>query len=145
MEVVMGFIMDESLGFQISRTAVTMKKKFSKRLRPYDLTPEQWTLLNRLGELDGVTQKDLSERTYKDQPNTTRILDKLEKKKLVRRAANPDDRRAFIVFLTDKGREMRKDIIPITMQLNEDAAVGLNKEDRIQLIDLLNRVYENLG
>ena len=48
----MGFIMDESLGFIISRTAVSMKKKFAKRLKQYDLTPEQWSLLNRLGEQD---------------------------------------------------------------------------------------------
>ncbi len=141
----MGFIMDESLGFIISRTAVSMKKKFAKRLKQYDLTPEQWSLLNRLGEQDGVTQKDLSERTYKDQPNTTRILDKLEKKKMVRRADCPEDRRAFIIFLTDKGKEMRTKIIPITMQLNEDAAMGLKKQDRLQLIILLNKVYENLG
>lgn len=141
----MTFNMDESLGFIINRTSLKVKKEFTKRLKPYDITPEQWALLNRLGEQDGLTQKDLSERTYKDQPNTARILDKLEKKELLKRTDNPSDRRAVLIFLTDKGRHVRKNIIPITTQLNKDAAMGLEKEECHQLISLLNKVYENLN
>lgn len=141
----MKFIMDESLGFIVNRTSVAIKKEFVKRLRPYDLTPEQWSILNRLGEQDGLTQKDLAERTYKDQPNTARILDKLEKKKLIRRADNPEDRRAFLIFLTTRGKEVRESIIPISSKLNEDAAVGLEKEEYSQLIALLNKVHNNLN
>jgi DNA-binding MarR family transcriptional regulator len=141
----MNFIMDKSLGFIINRASVAVKKEFVKRLRSYDLTPEQWSILNRLGEQDGLTQKNLAERTYKDQPNTARILDKLEKKELLKRADNPEDRRAFLIFLTDKGKDLRESIIPITTQLNKDAASGLKKEEYEQLISLLGRVYENLN
>lgn len=141
----MHFNMDESLGFIITRTSVKVKKEFVKRLRPYDLTPEQWSILNRLGEQDGITQKELAERTFKDQPNTARILDKLEKKQLLRRADNPEDRRAFLVFLTDKGSAVRESIIPISTQLNKDAAKGLQEDESRQLIKLLNHVYENLN
>jgi DNA-binding MarR family transcriptional regulator len=139
----MSFNMDESLGYIINRTLMKIKKEFIKRLKPYDLTPEQWTLLNRLGEQDGLTQTDLAEKTYKDQPNTTRMLDKLEKKNLLRRADNPEDRRAFLIYLTDKGKEVRESIIPIATQLNEDASFGLEKAECRQLISLLNRVANN--
>lgn len=141
----MNFNMDESLGFIINKTAIAIKKEFIKRLKPYGLTPEQWSILNRLGEQDGLSQKDLAQRTYKDQPNTARILDKLEKKMLLKRADNPDDRRGFLIFLTPKGQEIRASILPITTQLNEDAALGLKKQEKNQLINLLNRVYDNLN
>ncbi len=141
----MTFIMDESLGFIINRTAVAVKKEFTRRLKAFDLTPEQWSILNRLGEQDKLTQKDLAERTYKDQPNTARILDKLEKKELIRRVDNPEDRRAFLIHLTDRGKEVREGIIPITLQLNVDASAGFEKEETRQLINLLNRVYDNLN
>lgn len=141
----MDFIMDESLGFIINRTAIAVKKEFTKRLKSFNLTPEQWSILNRLGEQDGLTQKDLAERTYKDQPNTARILDKLEKKELLRRAGNPEDRRTFLIFLTESGKEVRERIIPITIQLNEDAAAELEKEEYKQLIALLDKVYKNLN
>ncbi|SMD13361.1 DNA-binding transcriptional regulator, MarR family [Desulfocicer vacuolatum DSM 3385] len=139
----MDFNMDHSIGFILNRTATAVKKEFTKRLKPYDITPEQWSILNRLGEQDGVTQKKLSDRTYKDQPNTTRILDKLEKKGLIRRADNPEDRRAFIIFITDKGKDARKKITPITAQLNADASQGLNENDLNNLLTLLNKVYTN--
>ena len=41
----------------------------------FDMTPEQWAVLNRLWEKDDVTQNDLAERTFKDQPNIGRILE----------------------------------------------------------------------
>ena len=141
----MPFIMDESLGFVINRTSVAIKKEFAKRLKPYDLTPEQWSILNRLGEQDGLTQKDLADRTYKDQPNTARILDKLERKGLLRRADNPEDRRAFLIFLTDEGKSVRESIIPITTQLNKDAGSGLETKECRQLIALLQKVYANIS
>lgn len=141
----MSFIMDESLGFIINRASVAIKKEFVKRLKSYDLTPEQWSILNRLAEQDGLTQKSLAERTYKDQPNTARILDKLEKKELLKRSDNPEDRRTFLIFLTAKGRALRESIIPITTQLNEDAAHGLKQEEVQQLISLLDRVYANVN
>lgn len=141
----MNFNMDESIGFIINRTAVSVKKQFVKRLKPFNLTPEQWSILNRLGERDGLTQTALAERTYKDQPNTARILDKLESKELLKRVDNPEDRRAFLIFLTDEGKKVRESIIPISKQLNTDAAMGLESEEQSQLINLLNKVYENLN
>lgn len=141
----MTFIMDQSLGFIVNRTSVAIKKQFAKRLRPYGLTPEQWSVLNRLAERDGLTQTDLAERTYKDPPNTARILDKLEKKKLLKRAENPADRRAFLIFLTDRGKTVREEIVPITSRLNDEAAAGLSPEECNRLISLLNRVHENLS
>jgi len=41
----------------------------------FDMTPEQWAVLNRLWEKDDVTQNDLTERNFKDQPNIGRILE----------------------------------------------------------------------
>lgn len=48
----MAFVIDDSLGFILNRAATSLKKELSKRLRPYDITPEQWSVLNRLGEQD---------------------------------------------------------------------------------------------
>lgn len=140
----MKFNMDESIGFVINKTSQAIKKEFSRRLKAYDLTPEQWSALNRLGEEDGLTQKDLAERTYKDSPNTTRIIDKLEKKGLLQRREDPEDRRAFQIFLTESGKSLREQIIPVASQLNVDVTDGLDKKDLSQLLQLMNRIYANL-
>lgn len=61
--------------------------------KPYNLTPEQAGVLRRLGEQEGISQKELSIRMVKDQTNIIRLLDQLEKKNLVRRGPNKEDRR----------------------------------------------------
>lgn len=139
----MKFNMDESLGFIVNRTSQAIKKEFSRRLRTYGLTPEQWSALNRLGEQDGLSQKDLAERTYKDSPTTARIIDKLENKGLLRRSDDPEDRRVFLICLTESGKMLREDIIPIATQLNADASKGLSEKDLNNLLHLLNKVYAN--
>lgn len=71
------FLLDESIGFVVNQTALKLRTEMARRLKPFGLTPEQWSVLNRLAEQDGISQRELATRTFKDQPTTARILDKL--------------------------------------------------------------------
>ncbi|WP_243689260.1 MarR family winged helix-turn-helix transcriptional regulator [Geotalea toluenoxydans] len=73
----MPFLLDESIGFVVNQTALKLRTEMARRLKPFGLTPEQWSVLNRLAEQDGISQRELATRTFKDQPTTARILDKL--------------------------------------------------------------------
>lgn len=121
-----------------------MKNELSRVFKPYGVTPEQWGLLNRLWEKDGVSQKDLSQVSFKDQPTTARILDHLEKKGLVRRMASPADRRTTLLFLTDRGKEMRGLLVPLAERTLEMALRGFSDEEMGNLKGMLNRIYSNL-
>ncbi len=140
----MSFQLDESIGFTVNRTALKLKTEMARRLKPFELSPEQWSVLNRLGEGDGISQKDLADRTFKDAPTTARILDKLEDRGLVRRSDHPDDRRTFLIFITIQGQELRERIVPVALSMNDDAGIGLNANERELLLLLLNRVQENI-
>lgn len=135
---------EQSLGFIISRTHAKMKNNLTKTLKPYNVTPEQWAVLNRLWEQDGISQKELSEKSLKDQPTTTRILDKLEQRGLIRRQANPEDRRAFLIYLTNEGRDIRYPLINLARQALAQSLKGLSKEEQAELKNLLNRITDNL-
>lgn len=127
-------------GFVICRAAVRIKAILTRRLKEYDITPEQWGVIAMLREEDGITQKELSCRILKDQPNTTRILDKLAGKGLVRRAGAAADRRAYLVHLTDKGREMHDRLLPAVIAFRQDIVKGLTAEELGTLLRLLDRV-----
>ncbi|MBK5262088.1 MAG: MarR family transcriptional regulator, partial [Peptostreptococcaceae bacterium] len=71
---------EQNLGFIISRTNTKIKNNLAKALKPYNITHEQWPLLKWLWVQDGISQKELSEKSFKDQPTTARILDKLEQR-----------------------------------------------------------------
>lgn len=93
---------------------------------------------------DGISQKELSEKTFKDQPTTTRILDKLERRGLIRRQADSEDRRVSLVFLTSEGQEIRGPLISLARQALEQALEGLSEQEQDQLKNLLGRISDNL-
>ena len=134
-----------SLGFVISATNTKMKNHLAKALKPYNVTPEQWALLIQLWERDGITQKELSEKSLKDQPTTTRILDKLEKRGLIRRQANSEDRRVFLIYLTSEGLNIRAPLTGLARQALAEALQGFSEQDQTQLRNLLNKIIDNLN
>lgn len=121
-----------------------MKNNLAKALKPYNVTQEQWPLLIQLWVQDGISQKELSEKSFKDQPTTTRILDKLERRRLIRRQANSVDRRVSLIYLTSEGHEIRGQLIPLARQALEHSLHGLSEQEQAQLKNLLTRICDNL-
>ncbi|WP_407311471.1 MarR family winged helix-turn-helix transcriptional regulator [Desulfosporosinus sp. SB140] len=140
----MKYILEESLGFIISRTHQKLSNYLTRKFKPCDITPEQWEILNRLWQKDGISQKEISEITLKDQTTLTRILDKLEYKDLIKRQTSPNDRRVFLIFLTDKGRSLEDILVKIAYEVSGEVQHGLSEEEIRQLKVLLNKILLNV-
>lgn len=140
----MRFKLYDSLGFILNKTNTKLKNELLHRFKEYDITSEQWCILNCLWEQESVTPKELSDIIFKDKPNTNRILEKLQKKGLVVRKPHPIDKRAFQIFLTDRGWALRDELIPKGMQLLEEAIAGIEKHKVLEMKKLLNQIYDNL-
>jgi DNA-binding MarR family transcriptional regulator len=97
-----------------------------------------------LWDEDGITQKELTSRLFKDQPTTTRMLDKLENKGIIRREDAADDRRAFLIYLTEEGREMRNALYPIILDLRDDTWRGFTTDEMAIFMNMLDRIWDNL-
>jgi DNA-binding MarR family transcriptional regulator len=138
------FSLDRSLGFVANRAALRLELALARALAPFDVTPQQWALLNRLWEQDGLTQRELADRTFKDPPNTTRMLDKLERKGLVARRPDPDDRRVALIYLTERGRRLKADLIPLARGILARATQGIGEADLAVALGVLDRVADNL-
>ena len=103
------FNLDNALGYLVRQTAlrfqVSMRR--SLKVKGHNFTSEQWGVLCRLWEEEGLTQKEISNRVYRGEtkrgwPSISRVLDVLAKKKLIIRKMDTDDRRAFRIYLTKK-------------------------------------------
>ena len=140
----MKFKLDDSLGFILNKTNTKLKNELFRRFKEYDITPEQWAVLNCLWEQEGVTPKELADSIVKDKPNTNRILEKLQIKELIVRKLHPVDKRAFQIFLTNRGWALREELIPKVMQLLEEATIGIEKHKVVEIKKLLNQIYDNL-
>lgn len=140
----MEFNLDDSLGFILNKLNTKLKNELLQRLKEYDVTPEQWSVLNRLWIQEGITPRELSDIIFKDKPNTNRILEKLQIKKLIVRKPHPVDKRAFQIFLTKRGWTLKDKLIPIVTQLLEETTIGISKSKILDIKKLLNQMYDNL-
>lgn len=86
----------------------------------YDLSREQFELLQVLWEGDNVNQQTISKKLQKDKYNVTKLLNTLTKRGFVQRKMSQEDKRNNIVVLTEKGQEARKALIQIEEQVHTD-------------------------
>ena len=140
----MSFEFNESLGFIMNRTNNKLKNTLIQIFKPYDVTPEQWVILKRLWQQEGITPKYIAELTFKDQPTVVRILEKLERKGFIFKEINLEDSRSYLIYLTESGRELKNVLIPLAEEKQKDALNGLDKKDIEKLFQMLNKIYENL-
>src|SRR3546814_16154 len=97
---------------------------------------------NRPGQLAGVT--DLARAAEVNPGAMTRLLDRLEAKGLVARTADPTDRRALNIHLTESGLAIWQDINKCGERVRERALAGMSEEERSVLTQLLERARDNL-
>ncbi|WP_245590421.1 MarR family winged helix-turn-helix transcriptional regulator [Aneurinibacillus terranovensis] len=135
---------NESIGFFMGRTYRKLTHLLFQRFKEYDITPEQWVILHRLSQQDGINQKEIAIRTAKDQPTTTRILDVLYKKALIQKQMSETDRRAFLVYLTDKGKALVEQTIPIEKSTLEEAVRGIEPAELELFKTLISQIDQNI-
>ncbi|WP_236570646.1 MarR family winged helix-turn-helix transcriptional regulator [Paenibacillus sp. An7] len=138
------FTLEHSLGFMLGVAYRRSVHLMNQLLKQYEITTEQWSVLFHIYSHEGLNQREIAARAYKDQPTTTRIIDMLEKKNLVVRKPNPADRRAYELFLTDEGAHLCRLILPIEEKLNSDFAEIIPEEDMKVFLRVLNEYHTHV-
>ncbi|QMV43282.1 MarR family winged helix-turn-helix transcriptional regulator [Cohnella cholangitidis] len=129
--------LNRSLGFLMGNTYRKLSALFQSGLKEFDITPEQWSVLYQVDQADGLIQKEIAERSGKDRPTTTRILDHLEQKELVYKKIGESDRRSFRVYMTSKGKNLIQETIPIEKRVNAEIKKCIAEEEYETLLKLM--------
>ncbi len=135
---------ENTLGFSIQRTAAQLRNVLGQRLRPFEITTEQFVLLSRLWQGDGISQQELGACMCKDRPTTARILARLEEKGLIDRRTDPANRRRYQVVLTAAGRALKGGVMRELEQLRAQAFKGLSSEDLNRVRQSLDLIFDNV-
>jgi len=136
--------LEQSIGFNMGVTYRKLSARFQQRLKEYDITPEQWSVLYVVEQGEGLIQKTIAERSCKDRPTTTRILDHLEGKGLIYKRTGENDRRSFLVAATDRGSELIRLTLPIEQETRSLVRQCMNDEEHDQLLELLRRISHHM-
>jgi len=97
---------------ELARAYQAFSNYSAKHLRQLGLTPAQFDILATLGNTPGMSMNRLAEKTLVTKGTLTGIVDRLEKRGLVRREVPEGDRRSFIIELTPEGRQVFEQVFP---------------------------------
>ncbi|QHW34042.1 MarR family transcriptional regulator [Paenibacillus rhizovicinus] len=128
------------IGFAMGLTHRKLSALFQHRLAAHGITPEQWSTLNQIDRAQGLIQKEIAERTGKDKPTTTRILDLLEKKGLIYKKAGERDRRSFLVYSTELGQSVIRETTPIEDSVTAEVKQVMSDTEYEKMLELLQRI-----
>ncbi|GFE62853.1 MarR family winged helix-turn-helix transcriptional regulator [Geobacter sp. AOG2] len=120
---------DDALGFVINAVARKFSQLFNIRFKAFDITAEQWSILSKLVEHNGITQRELASITEKDANNITKLLDRLEKKGWVRRVDHPLDRRSYALHVTEEGEQLAAKLKPLDQKFAMELLTTLTVDE----------------
>jgi DNA-binding MarR family transcriptional regulator len=124
----------------LMHAARAQRRRWRELLEPWDLTPSQSRALRVLGDRDATRVSDLADALRIAPRSATEVADGLETRGLVERAADPADRRAVLLRLTDAGRAIR-DEVAVARAADARTFFGrLGAEDRAALARLLREL-----
>ena len=136
----------ELYSFVTGKASIAIARRLQKKFNNASLkiTIEQWSVLYHLWKQDGQSQQELCNATFRDKPSITRLVDNLEKIKLVKRNASKEDRRINMIVLTDEGRELEEKCMAIANTTLNEALEGVTHGQIEIAKEVLQMVYDNL-
>ena len=136
-----------NLGMLIRTAHNSMTEKFVQNV--YDsglnISMDQWMILGPIWQLESPSQKDLGEICLRDKPTITRIIDSLEDKSLVVRVPDQIDHRIKRVILTNAGKQLFYDVLPIMEKTREEVRGDIPEEEIKIFKNVLSKIIKNLN
>ena len=137
--------LEETLGFLLSDVTRTMTRIFSARIAEHGVGMGIFQFLRILWEEDGLTQGELALRTRMREPSAADALYDLERRGLIRRVTDREDRRKVRVLLTAEGRKLYDVVMPNIAATNEMMMSGFSPAEQGRLKVMLRRIRKNLA
>ena len=138
-------VIDSSIAYLVGRTSRSIIKRLTNKFSTagFDVSYEQWSILVHLYRKDGQTQQELANIAVKDKAAITRLLNVLEKKNIVLRIPDRNDKRSKLVYLTNKAKEFKDELIAVVEELLKEAERGISSEEVTQCKVTLNKIFYN--
>jgi DNA-binding MarR family transcriptional regulator len=130
------------IGYNIRRAQVAVFHDFAASLASCDLTPGQFGVLVLINANPGLNQTRLGEALGIERSTVVAVIDRLEGRGLVARTPSPDDRRSHALQLTEDGRTLLGQAVPLVRAHEARFAERMDVDEQEQLLALLQRLAE---
>ena len=137
--------MEDTAGSLIADVSRLMRRSFDERARTIGVTRQQWQMLSYLARNEGINQGGLAYLMEVEPITLCRMVDRLQDSDLVERRPDPADRRAWQLFLTERGRTRLADLKPLAEGLFDEAMSGIDGKEQEAMIAVLKSMRTNLS
>ena len=138
------FNIDRSIPYLMNRVSALLNQRLHERLQQHGLSFQHWRVLVALAAQDNPTISDISSYAVIPHSTLSRLLDRMEREKLVKRQASTSDRRTAPLRMTARGRANLKAVIPEAVRVREEALNRLSHQEVGLLRALLTAVHATL-
>ena len=133
------------IGYVVLQTHKALSRRLTYELTRVGIHFAHYHYLRALFEANGISQMELSERVGVDPTTVVTVVDTLERQNIVERRKDPDDRRKAMIYLTPKGRMLRRPLLAAIGAAHANALAGIGAADIETFRRVAFRVIENLN
>lgn len=133
--------------FKIDSTIKKIRTALQRQFNDagFGLTVDQWVVIDHLFRNPGISQNTLADMTTKDAPTVTRIIDLLAQKGLTERRLTDNDRRKFLVYLTEAGEAKYSEVLPVVSAMRRKGWGDLSEADYQHFVRIMDSIYQNVS
>ena len=135
---------ETNVGFLLHDVSRLMRAWFDERAQALGLTRAQWRVLVHLGPRQGINQTSLAEILELDNVTLSRHIDRLERDGWLERRPDPEDRRAWRLYLSEASRPTLKKMETLAAETQAAALAGLSSEQRALFVETLVKIKGNI-
>ncbi len=137
--------LDRTVFYALEKAIKSYRQFAQRNLREQslDITIDQWLLLKTIHDEPGLSQKEMSQRVFKDYASITRMIELLVKRGYLKRSFHKSDRRRFKLALTEEGETIYKQLIPVISSNRKTALEGFTDQQIETLHHLLSKMTNN--
>src|SRR4030042_1319867 len=136
------------MGFFLNRASWAMSRYLKSQLRAHGLKEVSVGFIGvllALAQRDGLRLTELGQTVSLEKSTMTGLIDRMERARLVRRRSSPNDRRAFRICMTERGRMIAPEVQRVLKQAYRELTRGMNAEEleqvRASLVQLIRNAY----
>ena len=135
---------EESIGRWVSILYRQIRIHIDNELKPYNIGSGQLQVLKVIINHDGINQESISRLLHLDKATITRSVNKLVKEGYVLRNVDAHDKRAYVLHLTQKGKELEPTLNKILKGITKKLLTDFSNEEKEKVINIFRKMHQNM-
>lgn len=135
----------ENLSYQLIKSSRFLKGALDRKLHEYDVTATQFSVLNQISHKNGnITPAEVADCLESDRPTISGVINRLEKRGLVEKVENPDDKRSVYLKLNQQSLKFVDELRNVSDQVNRDIFETFTESEILNMKEYLFKLTKGI-